>query len=252
MTYGIYVDNDSGYTQIDQTTQGFQVLSTGTVGASGSSGINYVTIPSNYPDDILVVAKPHNPNTSLVYKLYARYEDLTFSNGTRQRRAYMNFVFGNNVVATEAADYAIIQRCSLFDDSLISGQNPPKYGLNVYQADGTLSFTTEHPTYRVQAARHHNVTANNSGAGVWYNGVDSTDMENIYALAMSYGKHYERVFGPANDRQYVQQSRLGMWDYPNNRYSTYIQSVGGDTNSGATVGTLVWEGHRTELLGYIV
>ena len=210
MTYGIRVENDSGFTQIDDTTQGFQVLATGTVAASNAYTINYVAIPSSYPDDILVVAKPHNPNTSLQYGLYASYEDFTVS-GTRYRYCYLNFAIGTSYVATEPVDYAIIQRCSEFDDSLISGQTPPNQGLNIYQSDGTLSFTSEHPTFRVQY----------------------------------------RTFGPAADREYQSSSRVLQWDFPNNRITTTIRTVGGQ--AGYTdLYTKVWEGHRTEMVGYIV
>ena len=252
MTYGIRVENESGFTQIDDTTQSFQVLATGVVAASGNSTINYVTIPSSYPDDILVVAKPHNPNTNVDYRLYAKYTDTTNNNGVRTRRCLMNFAYGSIVLATQAADYAIIQRCSEFNDSLISGQTPPNYGLNVYQSDGTLSFTTEKPTFRVQAARHHNVTATSSGAATWYNGVDSTDLEDIYGLAMGYGEYRYQVFGPAADREYTSSSRLLRWDYPNAQIQTTVRTVGG--SAGYTNGTFtkVWEGHRTEMVGYIV
>lgn len=250
MTYGIRVENESGFTQIDDTTQGFQVLATGTVAASNSYTINYVSIPNSYPDDILVVAKPHNPNTSLTYRLYAMYNDFTV-NGNRIRRCSMNFASGGYVVANEAADYAIIQRCSEFDDSLISNQTPPNQGLNIYQSDGTLSFTSEHPTFRVQAARHENITASNSGAGTWYTGVGAGDIQNIYGLAMGYGGYKYRTFGPSADRQYQSSSRLLQWDFPNNKITTVIQSVGGD--AGYTdLYTKVWEGHRTEMVGYIV
>jgi len=250
MTYGIRVENESGFTQIDDTTQGFQVLSTGTVAASNAYTINAVAIPSSYPDDILVVAKPHNPNTSTTYGLYASYEDFTVS-GTRYRYAYMNFSVGGTFIATEAVDYAIIQRCSEFDDSLISGQTPPNQGLNIYQSDGTLSFTSEHPTFRVQAARHENITASNSGAGIWYNGASAGDIQNIYALAMGYGGYKYRTFGPAADREYQSSSRILKWDFPNNRIETVISTVGGQ--AGYTdLYTKVWEGHRTEMVGYIV
>jgi len=250
MTYGIRVENESGFTQIDDTTQGFQVLSTGTVAASNAYTINYVAIPSSYPDDILVVAKPHNPNTSTTYGLYASYEDFTVS-GTRYRYCYLNFSIGSSYVATEPVDYAIIQRCSEFDDSLISGQTPPNQGLNIYQSDGTLSFTSEHPTFRVQAARHENITASNSGAGTWYNGVSAGDIENIYGLAMGYGGYKYRTFGPAADREYQSSSRVLQWDFPNNRITTTIRTVGGQ--AGYTdLYTKVWEGHRTEMVGYIV
>jgi hypothetical protein len=252
MAYGIRVENESGFTQIDDTTQGFQVLSTGVVAASGNSTINYVSIPSSYPDDILVVAKPNNPNTNTDYRLFANYSDTTNNNGVRTRRCFMNFAYGSIVLATQAADYAIIQRCSEFDDGLISGQTPPNYGLNVYQSNGTLSFTTEKPTYRVQAARHHEVTASSSGAGIWYTGVDSTDIEDIYGLAMGYGEYKYRVFGPSADRQYSSTSRLLRWDYPNATISTVTTSVGGQAGYTSGTYTRVWEGHRTEMVGYIV
>jgi hypothetical protein len=250
MTYGIRVENESGFTQIDDTTQGFQVLATGTVAASNAYTINYVAIPSSYPDDILVVAKPHNPNTSTQYKLYASYEDFTIS-GTRYRYAYLNFAVGSSFVVTEPVDYAIIQRCSEFDDSLISGQTPPNQGLNIYQSDGTLSFTSEHPTFRVQAARHENITASNSGAGTWYNGVSAGDIENIYGLAMGYGGYKYRTFGPSSAREYQSSSRVLMWDFPNNCITTAIRTVGGQAGYTALY-TNVWEGHRTEMVGYIV
>jgi hypothetical protein len=164
----------------------------------------------------------------------------------------MNFAYGSIVLATQAADYAIIQRCSEFNDGLISGQTPPNYGLNVYQSDGTLSFTTEKPTFRVQAARHHNVTASSTGAATWYNGVDSTDLEDIYGLAMGYGGLRYEVFGPAADREYISTSRLLRWDYQNARIQTITTSNGGQ--AGYTNGTFtkVWEGHRTEMVGYVV
>lgn len=250
MTYGIRVENESGFTQIDDTTQNFQVLATGTVAASNAYTINYVSIPSSYPDDILVVARPNNPNTNLLYKLFASYTDFTV-NGNRTRRCNMNFAAGSSVLATEAADYAIIQRCSEFDDSLISGQTPPNYGLNIYQSNGTLSFTSEHPTYRVQAARHHEVTASSSGAGTWYTGVGAGDIEDIYGLAMGYGAYKYRTFGPAADREYESSSRVLQWDFPNNKITTVVTSVGGQAGY-TNIYTKVWEGHRTEMVGYIV
>jgi len=163
----------------------------------------------------------------------------------------MNFAMGGYVVANEAADYAIIQRCSEFDDSLISGQTPPNQGLNIYQSDGTLSFTSEHPTYRVQAARHHEVTASSSGAGTWYTGVGAGDIQNIYGLAMGYGAYKYRTFGPSADREYQSSSRVLQWDFPNNEIETVVTSVGGQAGY-TNIYTKVWEGHRTEMVGYIV
>ena len=253
MAFGFRAYNSSGFTQIDETTQGYQVLATGTVAATDAYTQGYVTIPSSYPDDILVVARPSNPNTNVQYRLFARYSDITLSNGSRQRRCYMNFAYGSVVLATQAADYAIIQRCSLFDDTQISGQTPPNYGFNVYRSDGTLSFTTEKPTYRVRAARHHEVTATSFGAATWFTASSVNDLKNIYALAHSYGGLYRRVFGPTNDRQYQAKSRLGAWNFNSTppTFSTAIQSVGGETISQTTY-TRIWKGHRTEMVGYVV
>ena len=250
MAYGFRAYNNSGYTQIDETTVGYQVLATGVVPASNNYTINYVTIPSSYPDDILVVAKPHNPITTTNYRITSYYSDFTLS-GTRYRRCYMNCAYGNIVLAIAACDYAIIQRCAEFNDGLISGQNPPNYGLNVYQSNGTLSFTTEKPTFRVRAARHHNVTASSSGAGTWHTTANQSDLLNLYAYAHGYSAYYRKVFGPAADRQYTARSRLGKWDYTNNTFSTHIQSFSGSA-SGQATSEKVWEGHRTEMLGFVV
>jgi len=252
MAWGIQAYNNSGFTQIDETTIGYQVLATGVVPASNAWTQSYATIPNSYPDDILIVAKPNNPTTTTNYRLFSRYSDFTTSSGTRYRRFYANCSYGSIVVATEAVDYAVIQRCNLFNDGLISNQNPSNYGLNVYNTSGQLTFTTEKPTFRVRNARHHNVTASSSGAATWHTAASQTDLLNLYAYAHGYGAYRYRTFGPAADRQYSASSRVGKWDYTNNTFSTSIVSFGGNTYAGAPLVDRVWEGHRTELLGYVV
>ena len=69
MSWGLQAYNNSGFTQIDETTIGYQVLATGTLPASSASTVSYVTIPNSYPDDILIVAKPSNPTTTTNYRL---------------------------------------------------------------------------------------------------------------------------------------------------------------------------------------
>ena len=252
MSWGLQAYNNSGFTQIDETTIGYQVLATGTLPASSASTVSYVTIPNSYPDDILIVAKPSNPTTTTNYRLFSRYEDYTTSGGTRYRRFYGNCAYGSIVLAVAPVDYAIIQRCNLFNDGLISNQSPSNYGLNVYNASGQLTFTTEKPTFRVRNARHHNVTSTSSGAGTWHTTANQTDLLNLYAYAHGYGAYSYEVFGPANDRQYIAKSRVGKWDYTNNTFGTYIQTFGGSTYSGAPIVNRVWEGHRTEMVGYVV
>ena len=250
MAYGFRAYNNSGFTQVDETTQGFQVLATGIVAATDAYSLGYVEIPASFPDDIMVVAKPHDPNPLQAARLIAYFYDEVGASGTRFRRAYMNYTIG--ALATGACDYAIIQRCSLFDDSVISGQTPKNYGLNVYRSDGTLSFTTEKPTFRVRAARHHEITATSSGAGYWYVPESPADLFDTYALAMNYRQYKYRVFGPAVDRQYSAESRVAIWNYPAGQFGTSILYSGGDAGKTASLVEKVWEGHRTEMVGFVV
>jgi len=252
MAYGFRAYNNSGFTQVDETTQGYQVLATGIVGATNASTLGYVDIPASFPDDVMVVAKPHDPNPLYSAQLIAYFYDVVAGNGTRTRRAYMNYLLGGAAYATGACDYAIIQRCSLFDDSVISGQTPANYGFNVYRSDGTLSFTTEKPTFRVRAARHHEITATSSGAGYWYVPESPADLLDTYALAMNYSRYKYSVFGPPADRQYSAESRVAIWNYPTGQFGTSILASGGDAGSTASLVEKVWEGHRTEMVGFVV
>jgi hypothetical protein len=250
MAHGFRAYNNSGFTQVDETTQGYQVLATGIVAATNASTLGYVDIPASFPDDIMVVAKPHNPNTSGIVRLIAYFYDVVGGNGVRTRRAFMNHIIGT--LATGACDYAIIQRCSLFDDSVISGQTPQNYGLNVYRSDGTLSFTTEKPTFRVRAARHHEITATSVGAGYWYVPASSADLLDTYALAMNYRQYKYRVFGPDVDREYSAVSRVAMWNYPLGKFGTTTLTSGGQSAWYVQPVEKVWEGHRTEMVGFVV
>ena len=135
---------------------------------------------------------------------------------------------------------------------MISGQTPKNYGLNVYRSDGTLSFTTEKPTFRVRAARHHEITATSSGAGYWYVPESPADLLDTYALAMNYRQYKYRVFGPSVDRQYSAESRVAIWNYPTGQFGTSILYSGGDAGKTASLVEKVWEGHRTEMVGFVV
>lgn len=249
--YGFRSISNSGFNQIDEKTVGYQVLATGSLAGSGNYSMSRLTIPSTYPNDIIVVAKPKNPATNTSYRLFSNFEDF-YIGTTRYRYVDMNAAAGSSVLATEPVDYAIIQRCGLFDDSLISNQTPANYGFNVYQSNGDLSFTTEKPTFRVRAARHHEITTSSLGAATWHTTSNQTDLLNTYAMAHGYGEIKRRVFGPSADRQFAASARLAKWDYPNNTFGTDIISYSGQVSSGTSTFNRVWEGHRTEMVGYVV
>ena len=54
MSYGIQSVNASGFTQIDENSEVFQVIQTGTKAAN----VQYVTLPNTLPTDCLVFARP--------------------------------------------------------------------------------------------------------------------------------------------------------------------------------------------------
>ena len=86
MSYGITSINSSGFTQIDENSESFLVIQTGTKPVNQA----YVTLSNTLPDDILVFGRPSGGGTSGVKYLGGYVSDFTVS-GTRHLRIYMTF-----------------------------------------------------------------------------------------------------------------------------------------------------------------
>ena len=129
MSYAIKSINNSGFTQIDENSEVFQVIQTGTKPVN----VSYVTLPNTLPTDCLVFARPQGGRTSGTVLLTGHITDFT-SGGTRTLRAYMKYNL--------ACDYAVVQRCSEFT-APTSG-----HGINVYKSNGELGFTSEQPMFK--------------------------------------------------------------------------------------------------------
>ena len=75
MSYGIQSINSSGFTQIDENSEVFQVIQTGTKPVN----VSYVTLPNTLPTDCLVFARPAGGRTSGLVQLTGYISDFTIS-----------------------------------------------------------------------------------------------------------------------------------------------------------------------------
>lgn len=244
MAYGFKAINESDFIQIDEDTISFQILATGTLSSGAGS---YVTIPNSYPEDIFVVMRPSSPSSSNAYVMSGFMYDYTNISGTRARRAYMsasiNYTFPTWGVA---CDYAIVERADG------SGFTPPTsgYGLNVYKSNGDLSFSSELPTYRVAATRNYNITASNSGDGIWYTPPSGKNVLGMYTFLSSFSLYRATQYSiGGNERGSMDYYRHALFDYPSNRFGLDIKGYYSDGPNGGNIYDYVWSGYRTEMIG---
>jgi hypothetical protein len=244
MTYGFKAINDSDFIQIDEDTVSFQILATG----STSSGYGqYVTIPNSYPEDIFVVIRPNSPSSTSAYVMRGYMFDYTPSGGDRIRRAYMGSSVNTTFPAFNgASDYAIVERADG------SGFTVPTsgYGLNVYKSNGDLSFSSEIPNYRVAATRNYNISASNSGDGIWYTPPSGKSVLGMYTFLSSFDRYRSKQYSlGGSERGNLDYYRHALFDYPNNRFGLDIKSYYSDGPSGGSIYDYVWSGYRTEMIG---
>lgn len=240
MGYGFKAINNSGFIQIDENSTAFQVLETGT------TGTGYAIIPAGYPEDILVVVRPSNPDPTKVYYVSGFMFDYTPSGGTRVRRAYMSAKQGSTFGLP--CDYAIIERVDSSDFI------PPTsgFGLNIYKDNGDLGFSSEFPTYRVAATRNYNISASNSGDGIWYTPPTGKSVLGMYTFLSSFELYRDRQYSIGGfERGNLRYRRFAEFNYPNNQFGLDVQSSYSDGPNGGAIYDYVWAGYRTEMIGEI-
>ena len=233
MSYAIQSINSSGFTQIDENSEVFQVIQTGTKPINQS----YVTLPNTLATDCLVFARPQGGRTSGTVLLTGYISDFTV-NGTRHLRANMKYNL--------ACDYAVVQRCSEFT-APTSG-----YGINVYKSNGDLGFTSEQPMLRVIAARAVSFS-NSTGAfdSGWYQGTTGS-IDTAYVMLGPYIQYKYEQYQSLGENFYRYTYRNAKFDYDNHKMGTVSSSFSGDLQRGSSVYTRTNTGQKTEIMGYIV
>ena len=233
MSYGVQSINNSGFTQLDENSEVFQVIQTGTKPVN----VAYVTLPNTLPTDCLVFARPQGGRTSGTVLLTGHITDFT-SGGTRTLKAYMR--------TDLACDYAVVQRCSEFTEPT-SG-----YGINVYKSNGDLGFTSEQPMLRVIAARGVNFS-NSTGAfdAGWYQGTTGS-IDTAYVMLGPYIQYKYEQYASFGENFYRYTFRNAYFDYNNHKVGTIASTFSGDLQRGSNVFTRTNTGQKTEIIGYIV
>jgi len=233
MSYGITSINSSGFTQIDENSESFLVIQTGTKPINQA----YVTLSNTLPEDILVFGRPSGGGTSGVKYLGGYVADFTVS-GTRHLRVYMTF----NV----AYEYAVVKRCSQFTTPT-SG-----YGLNIFSSSGALAYTSEQPMMRAISARAINLTASSGQFdGAWYQGTAGS-IDAAYVMLGPYATYQYEQYAQMGENFYKYTHRKAKFDYTNHTMGTIATFSNGDLQRGSSVFTRTGAGQRTEILGYIV
>lgn len=171
MSYGILVNNASGFTQIDGTYDNISSFSSGTVArsyvtSSGSQVLNKVTFPSNTPTDYLLFAKP-SAQTTLRQITVAVYSD--------------GFAFFTPWQASDNfnIDYFIGVR-----SKDMPANNSPDHGLEVYKDNGDQAYSSNNPNFRVSAVSFDDLNSTSFTPSAF----TVSSMSGIYTL-MS-GKNY--------------------------------------------------------------
>lgn len=234
MSFAFRAINESGYTQVDENSESFLVIETGTKAA----GAAYVSLSTAYPSDILVFGRPSGGRTSGTFTMSGHLMDYTLTNGTRILRAYMNY--------QTAMDYVVVKRSSQFSVS------DTGFGFNIYRANGDLAYTAGEKMFRVVAARAITIT---TSSGVfdssWYHG-STGSIDSMYVMLGPYQDYKYRQYSSGNEKFYLYYRRRAYFDYNNHTMGTKQVADGGDLSSSASTYTRVNTGQRTEIIGYVI
>lgn len=166
MSYGIFVSNQSGFTQIDGNYDNISAYATGTVNRSyiGSSPsqnqINKVYFPANTPSDYLVFAKPSAQTTTRQIALEVYSDGFAFF---APWQASSNF----------SIDYFIGVRSRDMPSASSSG-----YGLEVFKTNGEQAFSSNNKNFRVSNVSFDNL----SSTAYSPNSFTVSSMSGVYTL----------------------------------------------------------------------
>tara|TARA_R110000782_G_scaffold222646_1_gene309629 strand:+ start:476 stop:1216 length:741 start_codon:yes stop_codon:yes gene_type:complete len=211
MTNGIQVLNESGYTQIDSSYSNLQVLLSGTTSNFPQAATLVTNLPSNLGTDFVIFIKPSatsgvGQGNTVTFWGYIDYSANTFVIG---RTLSFSFYQGS-------FDYVI---CTEALTAPSTG-----YGLNTYNSDGSLAFSSEYKdmecveahTYTLSYPPSVNFNFNENNPG-WKTG---TDVYDYYVCLNAMGKvartssggstyyrasfaHYQYEGGISGNPQYI-------------------------------------------------
>jgi len=140
MAYGILIENESGFTQIDGLDRNLQIVATGTTANFPTGSFLTTSLPSGLDDSVVIFFAPNATSGSGMGGTIPVYAEIDYSANTFTIGRTLSFSFyqGN-------FNYVIC----------VSNQSEPTsgYGFNTYKANGDLAFSSEYTQMKNLA--HH-------------------------------------------------------------------------------------------------
>jgi hypothetical protein len=144
MAYGILVENESGFTQIDGLDRNLQIVATGTTANFPTGSFLTTSLPSGLDDSMVIFFAPNSTSGSGVSNTIPVYAEIDYSANTFTIGRNLNFSFyqGN-------FNYVIC----------VSNQSEPTsgYGMNTYTSSEELAFSSEYTQMKNLAHHTYNI-----------------------------------------------------------------------------------------------
>ncbi len=139
MSYGFKSINNDGITQIDGANDNIAIIATGTAVAQTKEGpLDNTTVPypANLPDDILIFAKPSDPEAAT---------GIPFT--CIQKSTGLQFLLPRYNTATIDIDWAIGVK-----HSDMPADTSPGWGIKIFNDSGGAAFSSNNKNFRCQYA----------------------------------------------------------------------------------------------------
>jgi len=223
MSYGISVQNTSGFIQIDATYDNVAVYASGTMNSSYTGGtLTKTAIPASAPSDYLIFCKPNSESGTHRLTLATWLDGSGFSFFNQQ---------GNTTVIS--VDWVIAVRSR----DMPTNSNPD-FGLEVYKLNQEQAFSSNNQNFRCLQVSFDTITSASQSEATFTAG----SLANVFSL-MSGKTLLGRL--PINSSFSALYSLFVEFDYSNNT----IKSIGAPVAIQQLPGGSLGGGFKTNLIG---
>jgi hypothetical protein len=286
MAHGIQIDNTTGRTLITSDNTSYHILEMGIIGQKPSSNAALNPIPFAYWSrdqdpgaEVLTFIRPVGPppddltyGSGSAQVLWAVSGSSTFlrdgnqyqgqytlsgrcfavrEQGSGEIEAIPNNANTASIDVNRHVEYCIVRKATDFTAPEAT------YGLNIFDANEDVQFSSEFPCARIRMARTSVVDAQGSATGVVYQGKIFGEVNNIWiSTAMPYSYKFERFVDSSTSRIHERVSRRYFYyDYQLNQIKIgFEEDLDTNPTQSEFVPTRVvyLPGTSTEIIGIMI